>query len=334
MLRMSLFLLGGCLVVVFPASGGAQDGPKGKPAGVRIVADGTYRAENGVSWLAVNDKGTELIVCTDLRDTTILDAKSLKVLKSLPQAGDRAEFAKDEKLLVVAPDSWKKGVQLIRRDGEVVKKFDVAGTFRYHRGLDALCHNGRKDEVFVRGVAEDKEIGKANGGHPPSLVRIRAFTKEGTLGLDPFDGKQALVWRAPFDKPPASVPVSEHFRGLALSADERHLAVGLHKSNTVEVRDVKTGMKVATLTGHAGKDDGVIPAYSADGAYLVTLSGKNEEGVEVAVWDARTYALLGKARTGDDRLTFNLVVYPDGQRFATGGNDAIVRLWRIEKDKQ
>jgi WD40 repeat protein len=131
-------------------------------------------------------------------------------------------------------------------------------------------------------------------------VRIWNF-KDATIIRD-IQADDDVVWSAAFS--PDSLQVA------AASSDE-----------VVTFWDLATGAQQGAFTGHTG---GVTDlAYLADGVTLVVV---DRSGM-LHWWDTRTGRKLSKAWPAHAGTIWRLAVHPDGQRFATAGDDGKVKLW-------
>ena len=106
----------------------------------------------------------------------------------------------------------------------------------------------------------------------------------------------------------------------AFSRDGSALATA-SSDEVVNLWDVATGAPRGSLTGHTGGATDV--AYLGDGATLVVVdrSGK------LHLWDARTGRQLVEAWQGHAGPSWRIAVHPDGERFATTGDDGTVTVW-------
>jgi WD40 repeat protein len=107
---------------------------------------------------------------------------------------------------------------------------------------------------------------------------------------------------------------------VAFSPDGRELATA-SSDEVVALWDIATGQQRGSLTGHTGGATDL--AFLADGVTLVVVdrSGK------LHLWDARTGRRLAEAWQGHSGPSWRIAVHPDGQRFATTGDDGSVIVW-------
>jgi WD40 repeat protein len=105
---------------------------------------------------------------------------------------------------------------------------------------------------------------------------------------------------------------------------------------TVRLWDIQTGRTVRLLTGCAGGIDKV--AISPGGRYAVA----SDQTGSVHVWDLSSGKKLSEFRTPSQRgasqhpvepaTIHSLAFSPCGNALATGGDDAVVRIWDIRKE--
>jgi WD40 repeat protein len=309
----------------------AEAQPKGaKMDGLKIELESQYEDPvTGVNWLAVNRQGTQLLAGNNLEEVTLLDARNLRVLKRFPKAGDRAAFALDEKLIVAAYTFAKTPLVSVidPSNDKVVVTIEGRGDFQCHSRLNYLA-SCRRNEFFVYDLAKRKILNKAKLENPRGVPRLHGFSKNGILGVEPFDGKVFLLWYPPFDKEPVPLPSEKFTESAAFSPDERHLALG-DEENKIDVWNLKEKAKVKTLTGHTDKGIVRALAYSPDGRFLAGQWGSSV----VVLWDTKEYREVGRIKTHDG-FTKTLVFFPDSQRFATACNDGHVKVWKITEEKR
>ncbi|AIE76026.1 MULTISPECIES: WD40 repeat domain-containing protein [unclassified Synechocystis] len=112
-----------------------------------------------------------------------------------------------------------------------------------------------------------------------------------------------------------------NFADLAISADGQWLAIAA--GNNIDLRRVRDGMRVKTLSGHSDKVSGV--AFSPDGERVVSVSGGDRT---IRIWERQSGNLL---QTLADNIgpTTSVVFTPDGSQFITGaiGDDRTIKFW-------
>lgn len=117
---------------------------------------------------------------------------------------------------------------------------------------------------------------------------------------------------------------------MAIAPKMRHLALGLDKLNKVEIWDPNTKRLLHTLDHRSPSGTIMAVAYSADGRYLISLSGFYTQLVEVILWDTKDYRQLASV-SPHDSSTAVLAFFPDGKRFVTAANSIEgFKVWRIE----
>ena len=97
---------------------------------------------------------------------------------------------------------------------------------------------------------------------------------------------------------------------------------------TVSLIDVASGNRVAKLTGHRGGATNV--AFLDDGMTLVVSDRRGS----IHWWDIPTARRLAAPWRGHRKAVWRLHVHPDGNRFATAGDDGKVWMWDTLSVKQ
>ncbi len=102
-----------------------------------------------VNWLAVNGKGSELLVCAG-SDVKVLDARTLRVLRTYRGAGRRGEFVLGERALLVS-GVLRTGIELLdRKSGEATLLNYGEPDFQCQAGRDLLAYRSRgKDGPII-----------------------------------------------------------------------------------------------------------------------------------------------------------------------------------------
>ena len=106
----------------------------------------------------------------------------------------------------------------------------------------------------------------------------------------------------------------------AFSPNAQQLAAA-SSDEVVTLWDLATGKQRAALTGHSGGATDL--SYLADGVTLVVV---DRSGM-LHWWDARSGRRLADAWSAHPGTSWRIAVHPDGERFATAGDDGKVKLW-------
>jgi WD40 repeat protein len=106
----------------------------------------------------------------------------------------------------------------------------------------------------------------------------------------------------------------------AFSPDTRHLATA-SSDEVVTLWNLASGDQRAAFTGHTGGATDL--SYLNDGVTLVVV---DRSGM-LHWWDAQTGRRLSDAWPAHPGTSWRLVLHPDGERFATAGDDGKVRIW-------
>ena len=125
------------------------------------------------------------------------------------------------------------------------------------------------------------------------------------------------------------------YQGLVLSIayapDAETIAIGggvfrggVFSDNTavVELRDVSTGKRITTLSGHTGGIRSI--AYSRDGTKIATGS----DDKTVRLWDAKTGTHL-VTLSGHTKGVTSVAFSPDRSTLASSSNDGTILLWEL-----
>lgn len=85
--------------------------------------------------------------------------------------------------------------------------------------------------------------------------------------------------------------------------------------------NLANGKQTAAFAGHTGgAPDG---AYSGDGASIIAIDRRGA----LHFWDISTGRLLIQPLPAHVGASWPIVMFPDGQRFVTSGDDGLVKVW-------
>jgi WD40 repeat protein len=128
--------------------------------------------------------------------------------------------------------------------------------------------------------------------------------------------------------PPVRLP--PYVTGLAISPDGSRLAIpfgyGKAEANGVEVRDVRSGERVARLPAEA---EVRAVAFSPDGRLLV--SGQDDG--RALIWATDSWRQVGTPLDVGSGYVLGLAFSPDGRTLATSNGGGTVTLWDVESQQ-
>ena len=107
---------------------------------------------------------------------------------------------------------------------------------------------------------------------------------------------------------------------VAFSPDSRRLATA-SSDEVVALWDLASGDRLATFTDQTGGATDV--AFLKDGVTMIAV----DRSGGLHFWDSGTGRRLAEAWPAHKGASWRLAVHPDGQRFATAGDDGLVKLW-------
>jgi WD40 repeat protein len=107
---------------------------------------------------------------------------------------------------------------------------------------------------------------------------------------------------------------------IAFSADGKRLATG-SPDEVVVVWDIESGSRFTSLTGHSGGATDV--AFLGDGATLIAV----DRNGRLHFGDLQTGRRLIEPWPAHHSASWRIAIHPDGERFATAGDDGYVRVW-------
>lgn len=136
-----------------------------------------------------------------------------------------------------------------------------------------------------------------------------------------------LIWFTDQDAPPTILKVSDNLVwSVAFSADGTLLAVA-DSDETVSVWSVPDGVRLQHFTGHGGGATDVV--FLGDDASLV--ASDRQGGLHF--WDLSFGKLIGRIPSAHTGAIWRIAAHPDGQTFASAGDDGVVRVWDVLNDR-
>lgn len=195
------------------------------------------------------------------------------------------------------------------------------------RIIQALRETGNQQLEELRHTAYLKNLEEAHGSLAEAKLENAKNVLTSYLPKNEEPDRRDFVWhhlwRRCHHEAFQSLQHQATVSALAYSPNGRILAAGDHASK-IQLSDKESGEILTTLTGHVGN----INALAFQGEKL--LSGADDGCV--IVWNSNTFEQMKKMPCHEGDLLC-LAVHPTEPWVATGGVDAIVRLWNFETGK-
>ena len=157
-------------------------------------------------------------------------------------------------------------------------------------------------------------------GHGSGVPDI-AFSPDGTRITTADEKGTIRVWDAATHKRLETREIDpDSVTDLAFSPNGTYLATIGVNDRTVTLWDIRLGVPVAVLTGHARSVNEI--AFSPDGSRLATA----DHGSTIRIWDTGIGKTITRL-TGHAEPVTGLAVSPDGSRLATADYAGTVRIW-------
>jgi WD40 repeat protein/serine/threonine protein kinase len=150
------------------------------------------------------------------------------------------------------------------------------------------------------------------------------------------EGSDLCLWDAVSGEVVHVQQLTSPFHRLAFRPDGRRLVLG-GADGSVLVWDARERREIVQRTLHNTRIAGL--AYSADGRRVASAAvGSPDQWLlkrgEVKVWDAETATVEHVLQTADGLGFHSVAFHPTRALLATGGEDAVVRLWDTVTGKQ
>ncbi|MFO0846530.1 MAG: hypothetical protein U0797_29875 [Gemmataceae bacterium] len=207
------------------------------------------------------------------------------------------------------------------------------------QALGAAIHpDGRLIAAACRdGVVRlwDRETGrlvKDLTGHASGVKSVAFRPPDGRqLASGDFAGSILLWDTVTFEKQrelrDRSASASYGFTALTYSQDGRRLASATYGQPGGEVRlwDPDTGVEAIALEGK------LAVAISPDGHKVAAGAGGGKDSLHLRVWDGTPGPLvMARKQKNSNAHVHGVAASPDGQSFATAGDDGVVRVWSAD----
>jgi WD40 repeat protein len=127
-------------------------------------------------------------------------------------------------------------------------------------------------------------------------------------------------------EPPFEIVVPQVFWSVAYNPDGKTVATCGSGDTSIQLWDVGTGKKIATLDGHSGKVYCV--AYSPDGKLLASGDSKNT----ILLWDLTTKRHI-KTIEGIPQCPCTVLFNPTGKVLGVGCFGGTLQLWDVDTGK-
>lgn len=156
---------------------------------------------------------------------------------------------------------------------------------------------------------------------PEAKVTRLSLSPDRSRVITTFDNGNVSVRVVSDDSNEQLIDVGDDLLWSAAINHSGSLLAAASSDETVYLFDLKSGNRLATLTGHRGGATNV--AFLEDGS---TLLVSDRRGL-LHWWDIETSRRLAAPWRGHRKSVWRMALHPDGERVATAGDDGAVWLW-------
>ena len=284
-------------------------------------------SERGYPSVTLTRDGRRL-VAVGTQETTVRDAKTLRVLESFPVGGENGHaLSSDDRMVAIARDASVRLLDL--RTGAVRTAEGRHGSsitqVRFTPDGRTLVTTGEDGKIALWDVASAASTGETLSGHAGPIDTARITPDGATLYTSSVDGT-VVIWDLAGDRRlgrPFQTGTGNPGRPqLALSSDGRLIAAGQEDGaiSIVDARTLERRDPFPVVTTGEVLGIGFLP-----GSHRLVVGG--QEGF-LAIVDADRGEVLQRLR-GHRGAIYNPGVSADGRLLATGIGDNTVRLWSL-----
>ncbi|WP_171233334.1 protein kinase [Ruegeria sp. HKCCA4812] len=132
-----------------------------------------------------------------------------------------------------------------------------------------------------------------------------------------------LIWSADQDTPPERLKVSDNLVWSVAFSPDGSLLAAADSDETVSVWRLADAARLQDFSGHARGATDIL--FLDDGASLVAA----DRSGSLHIWDLSFGKLIGRISDAHAGPIWRLAAHPDGQTFASSGDDGVVRIWEV-----
>ena len=158
---------------------------------------------------------------------------------------------------------------------------------------------------------------------PTGGVTRAALSPDGSRVAVSTSLGRVYIWEIGQEAPTTILNVSDNLLWSVRFSPDGSLIAAADSDEVVSVWSVSSAERIADFTGHARGATDVI--FLGDNATLVASDRRGG----LHFWDLPYERSVGKILTAHKSAIWRLALHPDGQRFASSGDDGAVRVWDV-----